>query len=77
MDGKDSVVVHVRPTRVNERPCGREVGGGGDIGCHCVVEGNILVLLQDGGGESEFGSEGGSYRGRSLPRLILPLLHHT
>ena len=52
MDDEDSVVVRVWPTRANEQPCGCEVGGGGKTGCHCVVEGNILVLIQDGGGES-------------------------
>ena len=46
MNGEDSVAVRVRPTRVNKRPCGREVGGGGKIGCHCILEGNTLVLLR-------------------------------
>ena len=58
MDGEDSVVVRVWPTRANEQPCGRKVGGSGETGCHCVVEGNKLVLLQDGCRESKFGSEG-------------------
>ena len=63
MDGEDSVIVRVRPTRVNECPCGCEVGGGSDTGCHCVVEVNILVLFQDGSRESEFGSEGEAIMG--------------
>ena len=50
MDGEDSVVVRVRPTWVNERPCGREVGGSGDTGFYRVLEGDILVLLRYGCG---------------------------
>ena len=50
MDWEDRVIVRVRLTRVNERPCGREVGGSGKTGCHCVVEVNMLVLPQNGCG---------------------------
>ena len=63
MYSEDSVVVRVRPTQVNEQPCGRYFGGSGETVFHCVVEGNILVLLQDGRGESESGSEGGALVG--------------
>ena len=58
MDGQDSIVIRVQATWVGEQPCSREVGVGSKTGCHCVVQGNIFVLLQDGGRESEFVSEG-------------------
>ena len=58
MGGEDRIVIRIRADGVGERPCGCEVGVGGKTGCHCVVQGNIFLLLQDGGRESKFGSEG-------------------
>ena len=63
MDCEVCVVVSVRSIRVNEQPCRCEVGGSGKTGCYHVVEGIILVLLQDGRGESEFGSKGEAFVG--------------
>ena len=63
MDGEDSIIIRVRLSRMGEQPCGPEVGGGGDTGCHCVVQGNIFFLLQDCGRESKFGSEGEAIMG--------------
>ena len=63
MDCEDRVIVSVRSTRVNEQPCGRKVVGTGGTSCYNFLEGNILVLIQDGCGESEFGSKGEAFVG--------------
>ena len=84
MDSEDSVVVRVWRTQVNEQPCGCEVVGGGETDFHCVVEDNLLVLLQDGSGESEFVSEGeaivgglclGIYCRYCITHLVYVLVH--